>query len=400
MINIEGVNFKREISPRLLTDLQNGKSFLLLGPRQTGKTTLLEEIVSQLPEEKCLKFYFQLPSVRERVESDGESIVREVEARLSEQPLFLFIDEIQKIPKVMDVLQFLLDKKKIILAATGSSARKMKTLGTNWLPGRIRLEYLFPLNWKESGLLELSQRLDEQLLYGSLPGILSQPENTDREKDLAAYTHLYLEEEIRLEALTRNMPRFAKFLRLAAFESGSAPNLSKIGQTVGLSHTSIREYYQILEDTLILHRLDAFGSKRDAVLRTPRYYFFDLGVRNAAANIGHSPGILTLQRGLLFEHQVILEVIAQFKQQGQFYYYRTKQGQEVDLILEMKGKRLAFEIKSTDRPNSTDFAGLEVFCKKYKGSKGYLVCQIQKREQFGSFLALPWFELPKVLAEI
>lgn len=395
MVISESVTFNRVITPQLRKSLGAGRSFLLFGPRQTGKSTLLEELFAQLPAAQVLKYYFQLPSDQLRIESDPETILREVEALKSPKPIYLFIDEIQKIPRVMDVLQFLIDKKKIVLAASGSSARKMKILGTNWLPGRIRLEHLCPLTWEELGLHPA--QLHQVLRYGALPGIVSQQDPAQREADLIAYTHLYLEEEIRMEAAVRNVPRFAKFLRLAALESGSAPNLSKIGSRVELSHTSIREYFQILEDSLIIHRLNAFGSKRDAVLRTPKYYFFDVGVRNAAGDLGHAEQILTLQMGSLFEHFVILEVIAQLKGSAQLSYWRSKQGEEVDLIIEQKDRRLAIEIKATEKPTQQDFHGLVAFCKKYRCPESYLVCRVPRAQQFGPNVALPWWNLLKRL---
>lgn len=393
---IESNSFNRLFKPRLKQALASGHSFLLFGPRQTGKSTLLEGIFDQLP--GVLRYYFQLPSEKLRIESEPEILLREVEAVNSPKPVYLFVDEIQKVPRVMDVLQFLIDKKKAVVAASGSSARKMRTLGTNWLPGRVQLEHLYPLTWGET---EWHPReLPQMLRYGALPGILSQPNLAQRESDLTAYTHLYLEEEIRLEAAVRNIPRFAKFLRLAALESGTAPNLSKIGGRVGLSHTTVSEYFQILEDSLIIHRLPAFGGSRDAVLRTAKYYFFDIGVRNAASGIGHSEGILTLQIGTLLEHFIVLEVTALFQGRARLSYWRTKQGQEVDLIVEHKDRRIAIEVKATERPNSDDFGGLEMFRQKYRCDHSYLVCQISRPQRFGSIEAIPWWEITERLKDL
>jgi predicted AAA+ superfamily ATPase len=389
----ESITFKRLKKKALIDSLKKERSFVLFGPRQTGKSTLLEEIFAEIPKTHSLRYYLQLPSTRERLEEDPEILIREVNALELKKPVYLFIDEIQKVPKVLDVLQFLIDNKKAVLAATGSSARKMKTLGANWLPGRIHLEYLYPLTWEEKGLLESPEKINEILLFGSLPKILSQKDSLQREADLSAYTHLYLEEEIRLEALTRNVPRFNKFLRLSALESGTAPNFSRIGKEIGLTHTTIREYFQILEDTLITHRIDAFGSKRDTVLRSSRYCFFDIGVRNAAADIGHSKGILTLQFGTLFEHFIILELLACLKHKARFYYWRTKQGKEIDLVIEQRNHFTALEIKATRNPSFNDFKGLWEFSRKYSCKDAYLICQIPRVQKFGSFLAIPWFEI-------
>ena len=165
-----------------------------------------------------------------------------------------------------------------------------------------------------------------------------------------------------------------------------------------LSHTSIRSYYQILEDTLVAHRLDAFGMSRDQVLRAPRYFFFDMGVRNAAAGVGHSRGILTLQRGLLFEHWVILEAITRLQGRAHFFYWRTKQGDEVDLMIEKNGKRFAIEVKATENPSWEDFAGLAKFKKKHTIQEGWLICRTQRPQAFGQFTAIPWQELGTRLA--
>lgn len=399
MTLIESINFKRNTADELLAKLIRGQSILLLGPRQTGKSTLLARVFAQLPTEQQLHYYFQLPSERERIEADPESMVREVEARWSGVPLYLYIDEIQKIPKVMDVLQFLIDHKKVVVAASGSSARKLRVLGANWLPGRVHLHYLYPLTWPEiqsgNGLISLS----DVLRFGSLPAILAEPEERYREEALRAYTHLYLDEEIRMEALTRNLPRFTKFLRLTALESGTAPNYSKIAETIGTSHTTVKEYFHVLEDTLIIHPLKAFGTSRDQVLRTSKYYFFDNGVRNAAAQIGHSAGMLTLQQGVLFEHWVVLQVMAIVGERAELSYYRHKQGHEVDLIVEKGQRRIAIEIKSTRKPNSDDFKGLTYFNSRYPCEATYVACQITKAQKFDTHLALPWQEVLERIAE-
>lgn len=392
----ETITFKRTKSISLHSLLTKGHSFLLLGPRQTGKSTLVGEIFDEQPPKRCLRYDLTLPSDRRALEDDPEAIVREVEAAHSDHPLWVFIDEFQKVPQIMDPLQYLIDKKRIVLAASGSSARKMRRLGTNWLPGRVRLEHLYPLTWEETGFP--GNRLEEVLRFGMLPGILAEQDPSQREADLEAYTNLYLEEEIRQEAVVRNVPRFSEFLKLAALESGGAPNFSRIGQRVGLSHTSIREYFQILEDTMVIHRLPAFGSHRAAVLRTPKYYFFDAGVRNAASHIGHSKGILTLQSGTLFEHFIILQALALTDGRADLTYWRTPKGQqEVDLIVERQGVRLPIEIKATEKPRAEDFTGIEAFARKYRCKEGYLICHVPRAQKFGQFTAMPWSSLQEVL---
>lgn len=395
-MKIETIGFKRLESDKLLESLQKNHSFLLFGARQTGKSTLLEGLFAKLPQDRVRKYYFQLPSQTSTIAGDPEIILREVQAMRTSEPVYVLIDEIQKIPEVMNVLQYVIDHKLAIVAASGSSARKMKTLGTNWLPGRIHLHHLYPLTWQETGYAP--DQLQTILRFGGLPGILSEQSEATREQSLESYSHLYLEEEIRMEALVRNVPRFAKFLRLAALESGTAPNFSKIGSQVEMSHTSIREYFQILEDSLIIHRLNAFGTQRDNVLRTPKYYFFDIGVRNAASGIGHSKGILVLQSGVLFEHFIILELIAHLGGTESLSYWRTKQGDEVDVVIDHHGHKMAVEIKATTKPNADDMKGLNLFCKKYKFKEVYLVCQIERAQKFGDVTALPWWEFLEIIS--
>ncbi|NKB23075.1 MAG: DUF4143 domain-containing protein [Kiritimatiellae bacterium] len=275
----------------------------------------------------------------------------------------------------------------------------MRKFRLDWLPGRVYLERLYPLTWQE---IKTSQQqvhqLEDILVYGALPGLLAEPDIDTRKEQLNAYTHLYLDEEIRAEAATRNLPRFTQFLRLTALESGSAPNFSKIGQQIGTSHTTIREYFQILQDTLILHELKAFEKTRNRVLKSSRYFFFDTGVRNSAAQLPLEKGLLNLEMGRLFDHFVVLEAIAHFQKDFELSYYRDKAGQKVDLILEDGTKRIAVKIKATQRPLSRHFKGLETFSKEYECDQTLLICKIERPKKFGAHLALPWEQFSQLLA--
>ena len=176
------MKFIRDASARLAAAIRSGRSTLLLGPRQTGKSTLVKDVAAAFP--RRLEFPLQLPSVRMRLENDPEVVRREAEAIPGETPVLVFIDEVQKAPATLDILQYLIDEKRVVLIATGSSARKMRRQAVNWLPGRIRLEHLYPLTWRERGLTARSgeRALEEGLLYGSLPGILAEPEPARRSR--------------------------------------------------------------------------------------------------------------------------------------------------------------------------------------------------------------------------
>ncbi len=389
------MTFKRILAKHLTNDLRHQRSILLLGPRQTGKSTLIKEVLQAFP--GSLEYPLQLPSVRTRLEQDPEILIRE--AGKGGPPPVVFIDEIQKTPALLDILQYLLDEKRIVLVASGSSARKMRHGAKNWLPGRIQLRHLYPLTWEERGMLSAGDRshalMEERMLYGGLPGVLQETNNAARRNILSSYTALYLEEEIRQEAAVRRLPPFAAFLRLAALESGQNPNFSKIALEVGVSHTTLAQYYTILEDSLILHRIPAFGDHRAAVLRKPRYYFFDIGVRNAAAGLEHSPGILPLQKGVLFEHAVILEIIATAQAGVRLSYWRTKRGEEVDLVIEKENRRVPIEIKWTETPRESDFDGLAAFQTQEKATGGYLICRVPRPQTFRHGVALPWHQIKK-----
>lgn len=165
----------------------------------------------------------------------------------------VIIDEIQKVPPLLDVIQEIIDQKLAQFILTGSSARKLRREKTlNLLPGRLVSLRLDPLLHEE--LLDLG--LEAMLTYGALPGIALQANNDDRETDLSSYVETYLEEEIRAEALVRNIGQFSRFLEYAGLESGSIVNYSALSQEIGVSHTTIASYFEILEDCLITERVD------------------------------------------------------------------------------------------------------------------------------------------------
>lgn len=395
MQKIESGYFKRQIFDALKKKLLRQRSFLLLGPRQTGKSFLVSQLFDALPSHCIqLRIFLQLPSEREAFEMEPELLLRQVEAKQKNgEPVWLMVDEIQLVPRVLDVIQYLVDHKKVVMAATGSSARKLRKMGANWLPGRIDLEFLHPLSWEEGGSIKHHFTLNEYLLYGALPGLLKEQDLEARRHSLKAYTSLYLEEEIRREAEVKNLPRFAQFLRLASFESGTAPNYSKLAQQVGVTHPTIRSYYQILEDGLIVHPLPYFGKNRAAILRPPKYYFFDIGVRNAATRLDLEESFLALQFGVLFEHFIVLEIMRTVGHKAELFFWKNKTHQEVDLILTSGNKIWALEIKATSKPNHSDFKNLYAFLTVYPKAKAYLVCQVNRAEKHGEILAIPWHEL-------
>src|SRR5437867_8733853 len=227
--------YRRSIEFGLKRHLDRGKSVLLLGPRQTGKTTLIGGLKSDLG------ISLVSPSVRQRYEKNPSLLAEEVRAlprrtSVRNRPL-VTVDEVQRVPALMDVAQELIDRREAQFVFTGSSARKLRRgRDINLLPGRLVALRLDPLTIEE----DRPDTLNEALLFGSLPAIRRLRRNEDKEADLRSYVTTYLEEEVRQEALVRNVGVFGRFLELAALESGGITNYSKISQDLGVSAVSVR----------------------------------------------------------------------------------------------------------------------------------------------------------------
>jgi len=384
-------------------------SCLILGPRQVGKTTLVNECLKDI--ERAVKYPLQDPSLRIEMERSPSRIIQQIRA-YEEYPC-VFIDEVQKIPDLLDSVQLLIDSKDACFVLTGSSARKLKRHSLNLLPGRVKLYRLDPLSWGELGLIkecsveglkisninpETSCSFEETLVYGTLPGIITLPEK-DRPDFLKAYSEIYLEEEIRAEALIRKIGAFSRFLELAANESGSNPNLRKLSNESGVSQPTVKEFYNILEDTLVVERVDPYlKNARKRILSSPRYYFFDLGVRNTLARLPLAPETVNAQKGLLFEHAVMLEIIRRIRVLNKSYkvcYWRTSGGAEVDCVIDTGKSVIPVEIKSSSYVSHAEIKGLQSFLDEYEAAqRGYVITMGGRKEMIsGNIVALPWFYL-------
>ena len=391
------VYINRAIQPKIEHALSIGKSILLLGPRQTGKTTLLKHIKSDLT------ITFINPSVRQRYEKAPHLLIQELKTlanhTINRKPLVI-IDEVQKVPAIMDVVQLLIDDEIAQFILTGSSARKLKrNKDINLLPGRVIVFTMDAFSINE--LPESFDDLNHFLIYGSLPGVINTELIEDKEALLHSYVTTYLEEEIRAEALVRNLGNFARFLELAAAESGMTVNYSKLSQTIGVAHTTISEYYQILEDCLIAIRIEPFlkSSTRTKLSKSNKYLFFDLGVRRLAANEGTQFSNTVL--GRLFEQFIGLELIKLARLQSQrvsVHYWRDLDGAEVDWLLKINNKLVPIEVKFTDIPKPADIKHLKVFLSEYEEAyQGYVICRVPRPIQLAdNILALPWQQLTHI----
>lgn len=387
--------------PRLLEAkirhaIDRNKSVLLFGARQTGKTTLISRFHSDL------SISFVEPDIRQRYEKAPHLLRGEVESLVAEtkgkRPLVV-LDEVQKVPAILDAVQDLIDRGKANFVLTGSSARKLrKSARINLLPGRVSVLKLDPFNLREFPAKDLNERL----LYGSLPGILTVQDSSDREIDLESYVTTYLEQEVRAEAVVRNLGDFARFLELAASESGGIVNLRKLSQEIGVSHTTIGAYYQILEDCLIAERIEPLthSKTRKKLTKSDKYLFFDLGVRRLAAREGTKLSRDTM--GRLFEQFIGLELLRCVhakSQTARIRFWRDPDGPEVDWIIDEEGSYTPVEVKLTEKPAAGDIRQLEIFLSEYKSAKaGYLVCQVPRKIKLSDKVnALPWQSLNELI---
>lgn len=341
---------KRKISG--LLD-QSKKSILLLGPRQTGKSTLIKslkpELTINLADESVFVSHLQDPAL----------IKQEIR-----QHKRIFIDEVQRIPSILNTIQTLLDddpSRQFFL--TGSSARKLKRGKANLLPGRALVYELAPFTLSEiSDIWDLKKALTR----GLLPGIYLETDHLIAEKILKSYSITYLKEEIQAEALTRNLEGFSRFFHVVSSQSGSFIDFSKIASLAAIERTSAHRYYDILIDTLVVYEIGPFTkSQKRRLIQHPRYYFFDVGVLNGAID----NFLVSSDRiGPLFEHLVLQLIISEAKARDEtirLSVYRTEAGAEVDFVLEKKGEVFAIEVKATKKVVSTDLRGLKSFIDFY-----------------------------------
>jgi len=403
------INYPRLLEGILQAKISEDKVRLLFGARQTGKSTLLQRVADT----NARVFNLQERRTRLELEREPHTFTQILEAG-NRRPAVVCVDEIQKVPALLDEVQYLYDTYpgRFRFLLTGSSARKLKTSSANLLPGRAHLFHLCPLILRERQNTLNSRifpvpaepretgfpkpELEDLLLFGSLPGVTLEEEET-RVRTLESYVDLYLEEEIRRESLVRNVGAFQQFLELAATESGRIINLTNISRESGVPVATLRTYYQVLEDTFVGYRIPAYGGAgRKRVLTTPRFLFYDNGVRNAAARYRFSPDLLKTQIGLLFENWVGQELMARCLYAGRAYrlsFWRTAHGAEVDYVLETPDETIPIEVKATESPSLADASHLDLFLETYpqRAHRGFIVCRCREPRRLSDTIeAIPW----------
>lgn len=344
-----------------LDNLLKKKSYFLFGPRATGKTTLIRKTLSKekYPYINLLNSETRLtllknPSDIRRMIPDDSSIIAVV------------IDEIQKIPELLDEVHDLIEEKGLRFLLTGSSARKLKRCGANLLAGRARILNFFPLTYPEIMETDMMKRLH----MGSLPGILTSDEPW---QDLRAYVDTYLKEEIEQEAQVRNLGSFARFLSGAAMNNGELLNYASVASDAGVPETTVRGYYQILSDTLIGSILEPYReSKKRKAIQTAKFYFFDTGVTHAILNLKtldrSSSNYVKAVEQLI--HGELKAYIAYHRIDEPLNFWRSVNKQEVDFVI---GGRVAIEVKSKKRVVKKDLSGLRALAEEGNFEKLFLI---------------------------
>lgn len=393
---------------------------LVFGARQTGKSTLIREL---LPAD-ALVVNLADPMERSLHLMDPGRFLAQCRAlRPTAGGRFVFVDEAQTVPAIFDAVQVLYDadKHRWRFVLCGSSARKLRHTGANLLPGRSFLHRLVPLTLAEHPPVD-KQSLDaesplplpwgkqgtpknrfpawdlvDRLAWGSLPGIVA-AEEADRAQLLEAFAVIHLEEEMRREAMVKDWGAFLRFLKLAAAESGQTTNYAAIAQQTGLSLPTIKNHYQLLEDMFIGVRVPAWsGSTRKNLVSSGRFLLFDLGVRHAAAGLRPSRETVLANPGPVFEQWVGLELWRRLQYLGgSLHYLRSHDGAEVDFIVEHEGELTPIEVKWTERPSPGDARHLVTFLNENpkRAQRGLVVCRCTRPMQLHErVMAIPWSSL-------
>jgi predicted AAA+ superfamily ATPase len=373
--------------PRL-TQLSKSNSFFLFGARGTGKSTLLRQ---QFSPQECLWVDLLTPELENQLTIEP-SRLREI---WKHQPKpWIVIDEVQKVPKLLDVAHSMIETEKVNFALTGSSARKLKHGRANLLAGRSFTFHLFPLCQKELGP---DFHLENALHYGTLPKVLSLNNDLDKSRFLRSYANTYLKEEIQSEQLIRNMEPFRKFLPVAAMSHGRPLNYAKIGRDAAIDPKSVERYFSILEETLVGFFLDSFHrSIRARQKASPKFYFFDTGIQRALSEMLEVKIIpRTSYYGEMFESFLVTEIhrrVEYAEKSFRLSYLKTADGLEIDLIIEQAGQ-VAFlvEIKSSRSVVVDDLSALRRLGGDFPQARRLVLCQetVGRKTDEGIEI-LPW----------
>ncbi len=373
------VNIKRIIR----ITLPKGKSAFLWGPRKTGKTTFLKEAFPKslrfdlLRTDLFLDFAKRPYLLREQLLASNPQQLKEP----------IIIDEVQKVPQLLDEVHWLIENKGLRFLLCGSSARKLKRGKANLLGGRAWRYEMHPLISMEIGNLDLLKALNR----GLIPAHYLEEEYR---KSLRSYVRDYLKEEVFDEGLTRNIPAFSRFFEAMGYSHGELTNYANIARECGVDAKTVKEYYQILVDTLLGIMIEPYKKRqeRQVITKAGKFYLFDVGIVGGLTG-RHIPEQKGEQFGRAFEHFILMEFIAHRSYSDLEYeinFWRTKTGLEVDFILG-RGE-IAIEVKGAARIGSAELRPLKAFVQDYQPRSAYLVCNERKQRIHDGIHIIPWKE--------
>jgi len=371
----------QDIERILNIDLPPRQSAFLWGPRKTGKTTYLKArfphslVYDFLQTDLFLEFSKNPSLLREQLlAKDGDALSYPV-----------ILDEVQKVPQVLDEVHWLIENKGLRFILCGSSARKLKRGKANLLGGRAWRYEMFPFvtaeleNWNLLGILNRGMIPDHYLRKGY-------------KKALRAYTQDYLKEEVFAEGLTRNIPAFSRFFDAMGYSHGELTNYLNIARECGVDSKTVKEYYQILVDTLMGTMVEPFKRKqsRQVISRAAKFYLFDVGVAGAITKryLEEEKGELF---GKAFEHFILMEMAAYNSYNEldcEINFWRTKSGLEIDFVL--GGGEVAIEVKGATRIDKRDLRPLNAFIEEYSPRKAYVVCNEREERVHGQIRIMPY----------
>ena len=366
----------KKIRERILNlNLPENRSAFLWGPRKTGKSYWInrhfsDSIIIDLLKTDVFADYASHPSLlRERFQGHRGLVV---------------IDEIQMIPDLLNEIHWLIENTDVSFLMTGSSARKLRRGHANLLGGRAWRYTMAPITYRETEGFDLEQIVVSGLLP---PHFLS----SDPVQDLRSYVADYLKEEIAAEAVIQNIPAFAEFLRVSALTSGELLNYTNVGRETGVSAKVVRNYFQILEDTLLGFRIKPWRKIRNRrLIETEKFYLFDVGVSNYLAR--RAPRIGTPEFGKSFEHFILMELKAYQAYKNpelDIRFWRTSTGFEVDFVL--GNMNAAIEVKGSHRIHNTHIRGLRALLEEHTVKRAVIVSlEEQPRKLESSIEVLPW----------
>ncbi len=381
------------------------QNLFLFGPRQTGKSTLLKSIF--LDQKVIYYDLLDAPTMR-RFVTKPELMLLEVEFLIeSKQITHVIIDEIQKIPELLDEVHKAIAMEmgcKFLLS--GSSARKLKRSHANMLGGRAWTFNLYPFTFEEMGA---GRELHEILRFGNLPPVCLAKDDYSRQEILRSYCNTYIKEEIEVEVQVRKLGAFLRFLTIVASENGELINYSNISREVGLKSHLVKAYYQILEDTLLGFFLLPFNkSVRKKMSKHPKFYLFDMGVVSALTNkltiSFKNPAENRMEYGRAFEHFLLTEIYKindYHRKDWVLSFYRTEKGVEVDCLIETpSGQYIAIEFKSHHLPERIHAKGLRSLKEVLPDAKLLLASTSKLDYQIGDVTVMPWESLLRFLKKV